>query len=208
MIKAVIFDVDGVLLDSFEAGLKFFQDLLIASGYEPHTREEHSKLFHLTMKETIRHLTKSESEEEINKIWEMGKIRAVPYPLHLLKMPKDSEKTVIGLSKKYFLAIVTSRVKTSIYEFPKLAALEKYFKATISYQDTVNHKPHPEPLLLAASRLGVEPDECVYVGDLENDLTAARNAGMKFILYSKKKLKGADACTSSFKALPELINKL
>jgi phosphoglycolate phosphatase-like HAD superfamily hydrolase len=40
MIKAVLFDIDGVLLDSFETNLKFFQDLLTKAGHRPPTREE------------------------------------------------------------------------------------------------------------------------------------------------------------------------
>ena len=47
-----------------------------------------------------------------------------------------------------------------------------------SQDDTERHKPHPDPLLLAADRLGVEPSECVYVGDAVVDLQAGQAAGM------------------------------
>ena len=60
MIKAVIFDIDGVLLDSFEANLKFFQDLMIKFGYLPPTKEEVPPIFHLNMWDAIRSLTKSD----------------------------------------------------------------------------------------------------------------------------------------------------
>lgn len=50
-----------------------------------------------------------------------------------------------------------------------------------SQDDTTRHKPHPDPLLLAADRLGVEPTECVYVGDAVVDLRAGRAAGMSTI---------------------------
>jgi len=110
--------------------------------------------------------------------------------------------------QNYLLGIVTSRIKESVYESPKLAKLEKYFKVAVSYQDTTNHKPHPEPLLFAAQKLGAKPEECVYIGDVENDIKAARAAGMKVIIYSKNKFDQADACTSSFIKLPELISSL
>ena len=71
MIKAVIFDIDGVLLDSFEANLKFFQDLMIKFGYRPPTREEFPPIFHLNMWDAIEALTKSDSEVEIRKIWDI-----------------------------------------------------------------------------------------------------------------------------------------
>lgn len=208
MIKAIIFDIDGVLLDSFEANLKFFQDLMIKAGYQPPTREEFPEIFHLSMLDAIKALTKSTSEEEIKRIWEMGRSREVGYDVELLAMPESAEEIIEALSKNYLLGIVTSRIKESIYESPRLAKLEKYFKVAVSYQDTTNHKPHPEPLLFAAQKLGVKPEECVYIGDVENDVKAARAAGMKVIIYSKNKFDQADAYTSSFIKLPELISSL
>jgi len=208
MIKAVIFDIDGVLLDSFEANLKFFQDLMIKTGYQPPTREEYLKIFHFTMMDAIKYLVPSGSEEEVNRLWTMGKNRAVPYPTELLIMPDNALKTIKKLNKFYLLGIVTSRIREAIYGSSPLSKLEKYFQTVISFQDTINHKPHPEPLVLAAARLGVRPNECAYIGDVANDIEAARAAGMKVIIYSKNNFPEADACTSSFDQLSELIATL
>lgn len=208
MIRAVIFDIDGVLLDSFEANLKFFQNLMIKAGYPPPTREEYLPLFHLSMMDAIRILTKSVSEEEISKIWALGRDREVRYDVGLLATPDGAAETVEKLSKNYLLGIVTSRIKESVYESPRLADLKKYFKVAVSYQDTVNHKPDPEPLLLAAQKLQVAPRECVYIGDVDSDMQAARAAEMKVIIYSKDQFDQADAWTSSFVKLPDLILSL
>jgi len=208
MIKSVLFDVDGVLLDSFDANLRFFQDLMQKTGYRPPTGKEYPALFHLNMLQVIRILTKSTSEDEVKKIWEMGKSRAVKYHLELLQHPKDMEEIIKELSKSYSLAIVTSRVKGTVYESPKLAKLKKHFKATITYEDTINHKPHPEPLFLAAKKLGVPPKEAVYIGDVENDVLAAKAAGMKVITYARRKFPNSDAGTHSFRKLPALISRL
>ncbi|MBI3120034.1 MAG: HAD family hydrolase [Candidatus Kerfeldbacteria bacterium] len=208
MIKAVIFDIDGVLLDSFEANLKFFQDLMNKTGYRPPTRKEFPAIFHLSMVDTIKVLTKSTSKEKIQKIWEMGRSREVGYHLELLLTPKGTEEIIEKLSKNYLLGIVTSRIKESVYESPKLAELEQYFNVAVSYQDTANHKPHPEPLLFAAQKLEVKPEESVYIGDVENDIKAARAAGMKVVIYSKNRFDQADASTSSFIELPKLISML
>lgn len=206
--KAIIFDVDGVLLDSFEANLKFFQDLMVKTGYRPPTREEYPEFFHLTMMNAIKELTKSTSEEEINRIWEMGRKREVRYPTELLTIPDGAEKVLKTLSTEYLIGIATSRVRKSIYESPQLAKLAKYFKADVSYEDTEKHKPEPEPLLLASSKLGVNQSECIYIGDVENDIKAARAAGMKVIIYSKDEFDEADACTSLFTELPKFIKYL
>lgn len=205
MIKAVLFDIDGVLVDSFEANLKFYQDLLSKAGYSPPTRKQFSKLFHSTMFDVIKTITKSTSEKEIQKIWEMGNRREVRYPLELLSTPLNLEKTLLRLHKTYSLGIVTSRIKNGVFEIPQLAKLQHIFSTVVTYEDTTNHKPHPEPLLLAIHQLGIHPDDAIYIGDLNNDIQAAKAANMKIIMYSKSTFANADACTSSFKDLPALI---
>ena len=65
--------------------------------------------------------------------------------------------------------------------FPHLFAL---LDTVVVADDTANHRPHPEPLLLAASRVGVLPENSCYVGDTVHDMQAARAAGMKGIAIS------------------------
>jgi len=208
MTKAVLFDIDGVLLNSFEANLKFFQDLMIHAGYPPPTREAFPPMFHLSMMDAIKALTKSRNEEEIKSIWEIGRSREVPYNVELLSMPEGTEEVLKKLSKEFILGIVTSRQRGSVYEAPRLAKLQKYFEVAACYEDTKNHKPDPEPLLFAAEKLAVKPNECIYIGDVENDIKAARAAGMKIIIYSKNRFSEADICVSSFKDLPKAIKTL
>jgi pyrophosphatase PpaX len=208
MIKAVIFDVDGVLIDSFEANLKFYQNIMTHFGYRPPTREEYPNYFYLTMWDAIKMMTGLTEEEEIEKIWQVSKSRNGMYPLELLKVPDGLKLTIAILNEKYSLGIVTSRVRECVYESPDLAEIQNYFQVAISYDDTENHKPHPEPLLLSMEKLGVKPEEAVYIGDAQSDIIAARAAGMKMIIYSKQTLADADRCTSLFKQLPELIESL
>ncbi len=208
MIKAVLFDVDGVLLDSFEANLDFFQNLLAQAGYQGPTREQYSTMFHLPMWDVISILTKSPCEEEIKRIWEMGRGRDSFYDHNLLSLGRAAEEVIPSLSSLYQLGIVTGRIRESIYEFAKLKTLEPHFSVAISYEDTANHKPHPEPLLLASQRLNILPQECVYIGDQETDMTAADAAGMKRILYSTTQRSGGIVCATSFSQLHAIISRL
>lgn len=208
MIKAVVFDIDGVLIDSFEANLKFFQNLMSKAGYASPTREQYKPLFHKHMREVIEILTQSKSEEEINKIWEMGRDQDVLYPHELLSSPEGVKETIEQLSNSYGIGIVTNRVKSGIYEVPKLAEIQKYIDVTVAFEDTENHKPHPEPLLLACKRLAVDPSEAVYIGDVENDVIAGKAAGMKTILFSSTPLANTDLYTSVFTEIPKLIATL
>jgi len=208
MIKAVIFDIDGVLIDSFEANFKFYQDLISKADHKPPTREKFTSVHHLSMMDLIKIFTKNLPDEEIKQIWKMGQTGKVKYPHELLILPEDLEKTIKTLDKKYLLGIVTNRIEESAGKILKIINLKKYFKAITGYQDTVNHKPHPEPLLLTAKLLGTKPQKCAYIGDVENDVKAGKAAGMKTIIYSKKQFNDADAYTTSFNELPKIIESL
>lgn len=208
MIKTVLFDVDGTLIDSFEANLSFFQRLLEKAGYPPPTRERYQEVFSLSLKDAIRALTHSESEEELQKIWEMGKGREVGYDSDLLTLPEGAQGVIEKLRKNFSLGIVTSRAKENIFESPDLAKLARHFTVTVGYEDTINHKPHPAPLLFAAKQLEVSPRECVYIGDSESDVEAAQAAQMKFIFYSITELEQAPIRTSLFTEIPALIESI
>lgn len=58
MIKAVIFDIDGVLIESFEANFKFYQNLISKAGYEPPTRKKFTLFHHFSMMDSIKTYTK------------------------------------------------------------------------------------------------------------------------------------------------------
>ncbi len=77
--------------------------------------------------------------------------------------------------------IVTNKRRE--YSEPLMRALDPARRAAciVSGDSTANAKPHPQPLLHACKLLGSTPGECVYVGDAENDVLAARRAGMRSV---------------------------
>ena len=79
------------------------------------------------------------------------------------------------------LALVTN--KPTPFVAPILASLDiaKYFTVVIGGDDVKNKKPHPEPLLLVAEKLGLAPTELLFVGDSRNDIQAAKAAGCRSI---------------------------
>ena len=75
------------------------------------------------------------------------------------------------------LALVTN--KPTPFVAPILASLDiaKYFTVVIGGDDVQNKKPHPDPLLLVAERMGIAPQQMLFVGDSRNDIQAAKAAG-------------------------------
>lgn len=209
MIKAVIFDVDGVLIDSFAANAKFFQNLAIFTGYTPFTTEQYRELFHRTMLDVIALFAVGASESRIKEIWEIGRTqRNKLYPSDLLEYPEKLEETIQELYNNYQIGIVTSRVRGSVFSFPRLKNIENFFSTVVYFEDTNKHKPSPEPLLLCAKRMNTKPSEMVYVGDAASDIQSARAAGMKIIEYSPNNDTKADVITYNFAKLPVIIKNL
>ena len=204
MIKAVFFDIDGVLIDSFEANLKFFQDLFAKAGYRPPTREEYKDLFYHPMIEVIRRIVGDQSEQEVERVRALGHDRTW-YPLELLKTPEGVREILDQLAKKYQLGLVTSRLSGALWNIPQLAALKDLFPTVVTFDDVENPKPDPEPLLVAADRAGVKVEECVYVGDAITDFQAAKAADMKIIMYNNPAIESADGYVSSFAELPKSV---
>jgi len=180
MIKAILFDVDGVLLDSFAANLDFFQKVMPAAGYPAPTSEEYLPLFFVSLRDTIIALSGQNDETEIERI---KTIALSPQIVSLNpKLMVGAEDAIKRLAKKYDLAVVTSRIKEYALE-GDLNRLKNYFQTIVAYEDTENHKPLPDPLLKAASDLKVHPQECLYIGDALSDYQAAKAADMPIIMF-------------------------
>jgi len=75
--------------------------------------------------------------------------------------------------------IVTSRTELSLRE--KLGTFIEEFEVVITPEYSTKHKPDPEPLLVACKKMGVDPKEVVYVGDMMVDYMMSKQAGADFI---------------------------
>lgn len=173
MIQAVIFDVDGVILNSTQAIITNFQETAKRLGTRIPTENEIRRLLGQPSSINLKILFGGKKEargiyDEINKITHSN-LGLVPHAETALKQ--------IKLKK----AIVTSKRLPSLKE--QLKDYLNYFDAIITPEDTLNQKPDPEPLLLACKRLGVPPSNVVYIGDALRDLETSRNAHIKFVAF-------------------------
>ena len=207
MIKAVIFDIDGVLVDSFEANHQFLKNVTKLLKLKFASKKSYKVNFALPFRELLKKENDIVDHSKLDKLIEKAR-KKVKYPFHLIKTFDECEETLNKLNKKYKLALVTGRTLSGLKVYYQHSKNRKLFKAAVTLTDVKNHKPHPESLLQAAKKLKIKPSEAIYIGDAKSDMLAAKAAGMKSIIFNKKPVKGASANISHFKQIIPTINKL
>jgi pyrophosphatase PpaX len=176
--RAVLFDVDGTLLDTTEFIYQGFEHALAVHGYPVRARAALARVMGQPLARCYSAFAPGCDADllcETHRTWQQGNLHlAVPYPeaagvLHALR---DA-----GLH----LAAITSRSRRTSVETIIRAGLADYLDLVLSAEDVTRVKPHPEGLLLALDRLGVPPGEAVMVGDTDADILAGRAAGVRTV---------------------------
>jgi pyrophosphatase PpaX len=203
MLKAVLFDVDGVLVDSKEAVIAFYLSLFKQAGYGGVTREEVAKCFHLPLVLAIKKLTNGD-EQEVDRIRAMA-VTSEHRTKELYKFPDKLDHVLESLHKRFKLAIVTSRIRYGVQHVFDAKEMEHFFDVVVAFEDYSKPKPDPEPLRVALERLGVSSDEAIYIGDSDTDIEAATAAGMPSIHLATKHHKDATHGIERFEELLDVI---
>ncbi len=203
MLKAILFDIDGVLMDSFDANLAYYQKILSAAGYPAPTEAEYRSIFHLPFVEALQHFAQPKDGAELERIKMIGE-RAY-YPMERLKAPRGVNETLHTLAKTYRLGIVSSRRRVGIERYFAFAGTKECFSVVIGREETRRPKPDPEPLLLAAAGLAVPAKDCAYIGDAHTDIEAGLAAGMKTVLFGDAEHSSAHARVQTFAELPSVL---
>lgn len=203
LIRAVLFDIDGVLIDSRKANVEFFKDLVFRVGGKSPSKDELNQFFSATIAEMTKHFYPSLTSEEVEKACDLG-LKLYPNFYRFMRLEKHVKEVLMELKEKYRLGIVTSRLSADVLDHFKLSS---FFQVFITAQDYTYPKPHPEPLLMAIKRLRIIPQKIAYVGDAKSDEGAAKNASVIFIAYKNKSLKTPHHF-SDFRQLPEILEKI
>ena len=169
MLKAVIFDLDGVLLDNTQLIVEIFQEAAKRSGLKVPDKKSVIATLGLVGRDMVEILLGKKHTETLTQVWmerekETKSTPGIREVLNALKTKK---------------AVVTSA--PTLFAKRRLKEFIDYFDVIITQESTKKHKPDPEPLFFACDKLGIKPEEAVYVGDRIIDFETAKNAGMDFI---------------------------
>lgn len=202
MIKAVLFDMDGVLSDSEPHHVRAFKELFRRHGVIL-SKKDTADIFGKLDEHIIRDLCKKNHIRCDVKKWYWEKRRIVVSYLRKSRIPSfpDAIKLVKHVAKKYMVGIGTSSSHEEIDIVLKRLGIRKYFDVILGREDARFHKPHPEIYLKLAKRLRVRPSECVVIEDSICGVESAKRAGMGCIAvlnsFPASKLKKADLIVKS-----------
>ena len=215
MIKAVIFDMDGVMIDSEPLWEKAERILMARRNidYSPTYRE---KIVGLNQNDSAKLL-----RETFNLSETVKEIIAERIDILLTLYQKELElvKGILNLleeltDKGLILALASSSPLRAINYVLDKFSLRKYFPKVVSGDDIQLGKPHPDIYLHTAKELGVKPEECVVIEDSINGVKSAKAAGMTCIAIPDRRLnregfKAADLIGDSLDIINiELIKSL
>ena len=177
---AVIFDLDGVLIDSYQAHLESWQHLALENGITL-SEEQFAPWFGVTGRDLIRGLFASEdlSDDRVEALYtRKTALYREGFKAGVTIMDGAVELIDALRAAGLRLGIATSGSRESTELTLRRIARQACFGAVVTGQDVRRGKPDPEPFLVAAARLEIAADRCVAIEDAPPGIAAARSAGM------------------------------
>lgn len=175
--KALIFDIDGTLVDTMEIHYKAWEKMFALQGFS-YPREVFYELAGIPTYKIVpilneRYNLKLDPEETMNE--------KEKYFMELFSAVKEI-KVVSDIARKYHgvlpMSLGTGGRKDIAQMTMETVGLSKYFDIMVAAEDVTHHKPAPDTFLRCAELMGVEPQFCQVFEDGELGLQAARTAGM------------------------------
>ena len=186
-IKAVLFDMDGVLIDARDWHFQALNEALTPFGYQISYAEHIARFNGLSTNAKLRILSQECNfpvilHEVVNIVKQDRTLRIAgqlcfPNVKHQILLSRLSQKGIL-------IGVVTNSIKKSAEALLNFAQLYDFLDVLVTNQDVIRQKPDPECYLLACEKLGVEPNQVVVIEDGEYGATAAIEAGCHVIRVS------------------------
>ncbi|WP_010652998.1 HAD family hydrolase [Fluoribacter dumoffii] len=215
MFDALIFDFDGVVLDSeplhYEAYCRVLNPLGVTLSYSEYKQE----CLGLADKETCPKLLRNKgldySEAEVQQLIEQ-KIEAYTHIINTsdsLPLVTDFEQFIFKMAPKVNkIAICSGSTRgeiTAVLSKARKGKLHAYFDTIVTADDVQVGKPSPEGYLLTAQRLNIAPGRCLVIEDTLHGVKAAKGAGMQVIglmtTYDRQEFLIADKAVTGYRQL-------
>ncbi|HXU15285.1 MAG TPA: HAD family phosphatase [Terriglobales bacterium] len=205
-IRAVVFDMDGVLIDSHPAHLTAWQEFLRSVGvHAPHS-ELSFILEGRTRGEILRHFLGELPEPELSQLG-----RRKDEIFRVLESSIGSFPGVLGFLSELQRMSISCGVATSASEIRTASTIERlglggFFDAVITASDVVAGKPHPQVYQLACQRMCVPPSQAMAFDDAPAGVLAARNAGLRCVGVSQNGMTQALLNAGAEQVIPNFVD--
>ena len=180
-VRAMLFDLDGTLIDSAPDLVSCVQDVMRARGAQPLPFESLRPMVSRGMRGL---LTAAYGADFIDSN-EYPDVLVQCLKLYSGRLAEQSRpfphmrEVLDGVARKRIpWGVVTNKPEYLTRPLLEALGLADACAVAVGGDTTAHSKPHPEPMLFAAARLGVKPQHCIMLGDDPRDMQAARNAGM------------------------------
>jgi pyrophosphatase PpaX len=174
---AVLFDLDGTLIDTIELILSSARYAFDGwhRGYP--SDAEWIRGIGTPLVDQLRGF--ASDDEELGQLLTRYRRYQSEHHDRLTRCYADVPEVVARLAAGgYRLGIVTSKATPIAHQSLGFVGLDAHFETIIGYDDTTRHKPEPDPVLAALDRLGVDPAHAAFVGDSPHDMKAGTAAGV------------------------------
>ncbi|CAB4883450.1 unannotated protein [freshwater metagenome] len=181
-VRALCFDVDGTLSDTDNAYVAALARLM--PDAVPFDRRRTARRFVMSLQGPV---TSALSLADRLGLYE-GVVQAFDWryrhrgaPLGRQRLLPGVHELLAGLHGRFPMAVVSARDRKGTERFLRESDLLRYFDVVVTARSARRTKPFPDPILLAADAMGVEPDECLMIGDTTVDIRAAVGAGAQSV---------------------------
>ena len=201
-VQAVIFDMDGVIVDSEPYSLQALLDILRQYGVEPTADELRRSYGKRVRDDFVDYFTRHGVTADVNIAIAYKQARYYHLAAGHLRPFAGVMTLLKRLSEQGFrLALASSGDRVKVAFGMQALALNGIFETVVTGDDVSHSKPHPEIYLTAAQRVGVSPTACIAIEDAPAGVEAAKRAGMRCIAVTnsvaREQLSKADLIVDS-----------
>ena len=176
MIRGIIFDFDGTLIDSYEAIAESLNHVRASFALPPFGMAEVKEMVGHGLERLIEKAAGAERVEEGVRLFRQKYATLCESKSSILPQVKE---TLDQLDRRgYRMAIATNKPSYFARDILKALEMEHLFAEVLGPNDVERPKPDPEMLEIIMMRLGLSPEEVAYVGDMLLDIEVARRAGV------------------------------
>ena len=198
----IAFDCDGVMFDTTNANMAYYNQILNHFGLPDMTKEQFDYCHMHTADQAITRLFSNEKSRKAANDYRK-KMSYIPF-LKYMEIEPYLKPLLSRLKPRYKTAVATNRSDT-MNSVISVHGLEGYFDIVVSSIDVVNPKPHPDPLIKILDYFKAKPENLLYIGDSELDQLASRAAGVSFASYDNPALD-ADFHVTNLKEIENILN--